>query len=85
MIRKQLINKIVSDNYLMDGVISLAESTIDNPPIAIKSIKELMYSHILILGSDMIPKELLVVTSVIETKGRKEAVRSFLEKRSPGY
>ena len=81
---KGLLNKVVPSDRLMEECFSLAEEISSNPPIAIKSIKELMYSH----SPDMDPiyqQERDANAPSANSEDRMEAVRSFLEKRKPKY
>ena len=81
---KGLLNKVVSRDQLLDECFLLAEEIASNPPIAIKSIKQLMYSH----SPDMDPiyqQERDANAPASNSEDRREAVKSFLEKRKPVY
>ena len=68
----------------MDECLLLAEEIASNPPIAIKSIKKLMYSH----SPDMDPiyqQERDANAPASNSEDRREAVKAFLEKRKPVY
>tara|TARA_B100000029_G_scaffold443503_1_gene462618 strand:+ start:1500 stop:2297 length:798 start_codon:yes stop_codon:yes gene_type:complete len=83
-LEKGLLNRVVPRDQLMNECFSLAEQISSNPPIAIKSIKQLMYSHL----PNMDPiyqQERDANAPAANSQDRREAVRAFLEKRDPVY
>jgi len=81
---KGLVNKVVPEENLMEEAFKLAEEISSNPPIAVRSIKQLMYSHSLDLDP-VYKQERAANAPAANSEDRKEAVRSFVEKRQPVY
>lgn len=83
-LEKGLVNRVVPTARLMEKAIALANDIASNPPICVRSIKELLYEHDQDL-LDVLPKESAANIPAADTEDRLEAVRSFLEKRPPVY
>lgn len=83
-LEKGLVNKLVPDEDLLLEAHSVAITIASNPPIATRSIKELLYEHDPNLY-EILPKESLASSIPANSEDRLEAVRSFLEKRPPFY
>jgi len=79
---KGIVNHVVQPGELLEYSMKLAEQIANNPPIAVNSIKQLMYSHEPTLY-EILPLEHEANTPSKNTSDRLEATRSFLEKRSP--
>ena len=82
--QKGLVNKVVPTYQLMEEAKSLAEEIASNPPLAVRSTKQLLNSHM--------PDLYNVAKVEHEANGlsngsedRREAVLSFIEKRQPVY
>lgn len=79
-----LVNNVVSADRLMEEVRSLAEEIAANPPLAVRSTKQLLNSH---------KADLHHIAKVEDeanrpsngTEDRQEAILSFIEKRQPVY
>ena len=80
-LHKGLVNCIVPANELMNYSLNLASEIVNNPPIAVTSIKQLMYNHQPTLY-EVLPLEHQANTPTKGTDDRLEAARSFLEKRA---
>lgn len=83
-LHKGLVNKVVPADQLMEEVRSMAEEIASNPPLAVRSTKQLLNSHK--------PDLYRVAKEESDANGpsngsedRKEAVLSFIEKRQPVY
>ncbi len=79
-----LVNKVVPADQLMEEARSLAEEIASNPPLAVRSTKQLLNSHI--------PDLYRVAKVEHEANGpsngsedRREAILSFIENRQPEY
>ena len=79
-----LVNKVVPGDQLMEEVRSMAEEIASNPPLAVRSTKQLLVSHM--------PDLYRIAKEEHEANGpsngsedRREAVLSFIEKRQPVY
>ena len=83
-LEKGLVNRVVPADKLMEEAMVLASNIAANPPMCVRSIKELLYEHdedlqgILKMESDA---NILLGGS----EDALEAIRSFLEKRQPVY
>lgn len=83
-LEKGLVNKVVPEDQLMSEAFQLAEDIASNPPIAVRSIKQLMYAHSLDLDP-VYKQERAANAPAADSEDRREAVRSFVEKRKPVY
>ncbi|MFH1560333.1 MAG: enoyl-CoA hydratase/isomerase family protein [Chloroflexota bacterium] len=83
-LEKGLVNRVVPPDRLMEEAMTLANDIASNPPICVRSIKELLYEHDEEL-LDILPKESAANILAADSEDRLEAVRSFLEKRPPVY
>ena len=83
-LEKGLVNRVVPADKLMDEAMALASDIASNPPICVRSTKQLLNGHDEDL-LDILPKESAANTPAEGSEDRLEAVRSFLEKRQPLY
>ena len=83
-LEKGLVNRVVPIGKLMQEAMALANDIASNPPICVRSIKELLYEQDEDL-LDVLPKENVFNIPAAHSEDRLEAVRSFLEKRPPAY
>ena len=79
-----LVNQVVPADQLMEEARSMADEIASNPPLAVRSTKQLLISHM--------PDLYRVAKEEHEANGpsngsedRREAVLSFIEKRQPVY
>ena len=79
-----LVNKVVPAQQLMDEALTLAEEIASNPPLAVRSTKQLLISHMPDL--DRIARQEYAANGPSNgSEDRREAVMAFLEKRQPVY
>lgn len=83
-LEKGLVNKVVPPEKLMEEAMIMAQAIAANPPICVRSIKQLMYSHEQDLEG-VYRRERAANAPAANSEDRKEAVRSFLEKRTPVF
>ena len=83
-LEKGLVNRVVPADKLMEEAMVLANSIASNPPICVRSIKELLYDHDKDLRG-ILQKEIDANILLGVSEDALEAVRSFLEKRQPVY
>ena len=80
-----LINKVVPKDELMPAAQDYARRLCQNPPLAVRAIKELavrsQYMHV----SDGLRLESAIGTVLRQTEDAKEGPRAFAEKRPPVY
>ena len=83
-LEKGLVNQVVPPEMLMEEALAVANNIASNPPIAARSIKQLLYEYDPNLY-EVLPKENAANSPSAGSEDRLEAVRSFLEKRQPVY
>lgn len=83
-LEKGLVNRVVPADKLMEEATALANDIASNPPICVRSIKELLNGHDEDL-LDILQKESAADIYAADSEDRLEAIRSFLEKRQPVY
>ncbi len=83
-VSKGLVNTVVPAGELMDEARAVAGEIASNPPICVRSIKQLMYGYGARL-SEVLPMESAANAPATGTEDRREAVMSFMEKRQPVY
>jgi 2-(1,2-epoxy-1,2-dihydrophenyl)acetyl-CoA isomerase len=81
---KGLVNRVVPADQLMSEAMTLAQAIAANPPICVRSVKQVMYMHDQDLEG-VYRRERAANAPAANSEDRKEAVRSFLEKRAPVY
>ncbi|MBF8267800.1 MAG: enoyl-CoA hydratase [Dehalococcoidia bacterium] len=79
-----LVNRVVPADRLMEEALALARGIAANPPITVRSTKQLLYQVDQAL-EEILPQETAANLPSVGTEDRAEAVRSFLEKRPPVY
>jgi enoyl-CoA hydratase/carnithine racemase len=78
------VNRVVPADKLMEEAMVMANNIAANPPICVRSIKELLYDHDEDLRG-ILKKESDANILLGGSEDALEAVRSFLEKRQPVY
>ncbi len=80
-----LVNKVVPDEQLMEEAERYARRLCENPPLAVRAIKELavrsQYMHI----QDGLRLESAIQQALRQTEDAKEGPRAFAEKRPPVF
>ena len=79
-----LVNKVVPAGQLMEEALTLAEEIASNPPLAVRSTKQLLNSHMPELYH-LARREYEANEASDGSEDRREAIVSFLEKRQPVY
>ena len=79
-----LVNKVVPADQLLEEARSLAEEIASNPPLAVRSTKQLLNSRMPDLYRISI-EELEANGPSNGTEDQREAILSFIEKRQPVY
>jgi enoyl-CoA hydratase/carnithine racemase len=82
-LQKGLVNYVVPPDELMAKAREFADEMAHNPPLALRSIKGLMHVHSHL--EQQLPLEHDANNPSMNTRDRREAVMSFLEKRTPMY
>jgi enoyl-CoA hydratase/carnithine racemase len=83
-LQKGLVNTLVPPSELMTTARLIADEIAANPPICVRSIKQLMYTHGPGLD-EILPVESQANAPSTGTQDRREAVLSFMERRQPVY
>ena len=84
-LERGLVNRVVPADKLLEEAISVANDIAANPPICVRSTKQLLYQHGQNLEKDVLPKEGVANDIAHDNEDRAEAIRSFLEKRQPVF
>ena len=79
-----LVNKVVPADKLMEEAMALAEEIASNPPLAVRSTKELLISHMPDLAR-VARQEYTANGPSNGSEDKREAVMAFIEKREPVY
>jgi enoyl-CoA hydratase/carnithine racemase len=83
-LEKGLVNKVVPADRLLDEAMELAQTIASNPPICVRSIKQLVHEHDGDI-ENVLHLESAANAPAYGSEDRLEAVKSFLEKREPVY
>ena len=83
-LEKGLVNKVVPAEMLLEEAMELAQTIASNPPIVVRSTKKLLYKREVDL-EEIYPVERAANGPSANSEDRREAVRSFMEKRQPVY
>ena len=83
-LRMGLVNRVVPAEKLMEEALALANDIAANPPLAVRSVKWLLYELDQNL-EEILPREHAANAPSVGSEDRKEAVRSFMEKRQPVF
>ena len=83
-LEKGLVNKVVPADRLLDEAMELAHTIASNPPICVRSIKQLVHLHDGDI-ENVLHMESAANAPAYGSEDRLEAVKSFLEKREPVY
>ena len=81
---KGLVNRTVPANKLMEEAMILAKGIASNPPLCVRSTKQLLYEYDEDLQS-ILKMESKANALLENTEDALEAIHSFLEKRPPFY
>lgn len=81
---KGLVNRVVPADKLMEETMVIANDIASNPPICVRSTRDLLYDHYEDLPA-ILKKESDANIPVGDSEDALEAIRSFLEKRPPDY
>jgi len=84
-LRVGLVNKVVPQEDLMADALSIANEIAANPPLAVRSTKQLLYEAASKDINTILPLEVLANAPSWGTEDRRESLVSFLEKRDPVY
>ena len=84
-LRVGLVNKVVPQEDLMADALSIAHEIAANPPLAVRSTKQLLYDAASTDLNTILPMEGLANAPSWGTEDRRESLVSFLEKRDPVY
>ena len=80
-----LVNRVVPQNALMDAAFDLANRIVVNPPLAVRSIKEMAYRSREMSMADGMRMSDLLLSIGRNTEDAKEGVQAFAEKRTPDF
>ena len=83
-LQKGMVNKVVPADKLMEEAMALAEEIASNPPLAVRSTKELLISHMPDLAR-VARREYTANGPSNGSDDKREAVMAFIEKRQPVY
>jgi enoyl-CoA hydratase/carnithine racemase len=80
-----LVNRLAPEGHLLDTAYSLAESIVDNAPLAVATAKHAVDEGLSLELDDALALELRHYEKVLATEDRLEGLRAFAEKRKPVY
>ncbi len=83
-LQKGMVNKVVPADKLMEEAMALAEEIASNPPLAVRSTKELLISHMPDLAR-VARQEFAANRPSMGSEDQQEAVTAFIEKRQPVF
>jgi len=82
----RLVDDVVADDALLDAAIARATTYAENPPPAVRMIKELLTANGAEPDLQLVQRrELSSLNEAFRTPEHKEAVSAFLEKREPKF
>lgn len=80
-----LVNKVVPQAELLNSAIEMAERITRNPPLGVRSVKELVMRGREMTLEHGLRLEALLHHVSVETEDAKEGTRAFAEKRQPEF
>ncbi len=80
-----LVNRVVSQEELLDSAFDLASRIAANPPLAVRGMKEIAYRSREMSFADGIRMSELLGSIGRATEDAKEGLRAFAEKRPPDF
>jgi len=83
-LEKGLVNRVVPPANLMNDTMSLANDIALNPPICVRSTRDLIYEHYQDMHG-ILERERVADIPASDSEDALEALRSFLEKRRPVF
>ncbi|MCP3161961.1 enoyl-CoA hydratase-related protein [Myxococcus sp. QH3KD-4-1] len=80
-----LVNRLAPEGHLLEVAFGLAESVVDNAPIAVATAKHAIDEGTGLELDDALALELRKYEEVLKTEDRLEGLRAFAEKRPPVF
>ncbi|MCP3142212.1 enoyl-CoA hydratase-related protein [Pyxidicoccus xibeiensis] len=80
-----LVNRLAPEGHLLEVAYGLAESVVDNAPIAVSTAKHAIDEGTGLELDDALALELRKYEEILKTEDRLEGLRAFAEKRPPVY
>jgi enoyl-CoA hydratase/carnithine racemase len=84
-LRLGLVNKVVPRDALMATALEYAHKLCQNPPLAVRAIKELAVRSLSMHPSDGLRLEAAVARTLASTEDAREGRSAFAEKRKPNF
>lgn len=84
-LRLGLVNKVVAKEALMPAALDYARRLCENPPLAVRAIKELAVRSQSMHVSDGLRLEAAVARTLSNTEDAREGRAAFAEKRKPSF
>ena len=83
--RAGLVDEVVPPEQLMERCLALAEKIAAKPPVALRKAKEVLVAASEQLMQETIDMEADAIRELWDTEDKTEAVKAFLEKRTPNF
>ncbi|QRN92778.1 enoyl-CoA hydratase/isomerase family protein [Archangium violaceum] len=80
-----LVNRLAPEGHLLDTAYSMAESIVENAPIAVATAKHAIDEGMSLELDEALALELRQYEKVLATEDRLEGLKAFAEKRKPVY
>jgi 2-(1,2-epoxy-1,2-dihydrophenyl)acetyl-CoA isomerase len=80
-----LVNRVVSDERLLDEAMEIATVISKRPPFAVRKAKETIYQNLDRHWLEALQVEMAVFVECMSTAEHREGIRAFLEKREPDF
>jgi enoyl-CoA hydratase/carnithine racemase len=80
-----LVNRLAPEGRLLDAAFSLAESIVENAPVAVSTAKHAIDEGLALEMDAALALELQKYEAVLKTEDRLEGLRAFAEKRPPAF
>ncbi|MGZ3458136.1 MAG: enoyl-CoA hydratase-related protein, partial [Archangium sp.] len=80
-----LVNRLAPEGHLLDTAYSMAESIVENAPIAVATAKHAIDEGLSLELDEALALELRHYEKVLATEDRLEGLKAFAEKRKPVY
>jgi len=80
-----VVNRLAPEGHLLDTAYSLAESIVENAPVAVATAKHAIDEGVSLELDEALALELRHYEKVLTTEDRLEGLKAFAEKRKPVY